>query len=924
MIKHIFIILTIFLASGVSAKTTKKWKKHYNLVLSDIKSVETLGTRDLGLRIRLFELYGEKLTLLLEKESELRIQFLRKGDPKKLNSLVRKQKKALKTIESIATKIEKQTKDRKILAKINYFRSLNYYITKNYKKFYIYVKKAERFNKDKEFGYLINTKIADYHFNEKQYKQASKYYKRLLYNKKSGWITKHYYNLSWAELKLNRYSKALKYLKVAARYEKQKNGFFKIGDQLVNSLLLFHAYSKKTKEGIKYFDKIGISSFENLLKYLHYVFENGDKNNIDIVFNRIEKLKLNKNQQFILLSKKVLVYRTLKRFGKLQKKFHHFKKTHARRKGKVEQKSREDLITATRSYTGFLQELVRSKRLISEKNRRRYLFYIGSNFSVLRSIDRKNALKYTYFEGETYFSIQNYKRAVLVYVRGIKEAKKYRKGKDPNLVKIFDSLFKSLEKQEKRSTKTLIYTYSSYLAFFPNGAKANQVNQRLLNIYQSKGDSKKMLASLKSYNKLFPIEVKIQRDFYKNILNKYIDLKNVSALASLKILIDKGFLGFTKNESRKVEKVITQIYFSKYEDMAKKGQYEEAIAGFDKLFNDKKSKYVLRIDSLRKKMFYENKILKYVDLSKSLISAFSFFNTKNKKKHKQEILFYVQNICLGDMHEECRALVARSFKDKTIKVSGSLKNLYFKLSAIYSKSLVPIYKNAKSKEDKNYLFKLLLAQDSEYISPLYNEFYKDKKKRLVIEGEVSKRVLNKFYDSLDISASEKIVSKISIKSLKNKILREFKQLRVQLPKINFIFPATPKDEDISEMVFMKFGQSFDALSVKLFQKIDSVINTTPPNYIPFVLSRIISRFDVELEKFKNFIPVSKNADLEKAMSDAVTNFQKIYDKKAISYRALYFQSIGKTAYGSGVKIYNNEIITKPLQRGYGSLELWQE
>ena len=137
MIKYL--ILTILIVSSAFGKNSK-WQKHYKLVLSDIKSVEALKTRDLSLRVRLFELYGEKLNLLIEKENDYKLGRQYKNTQRNINAVVSRQKVALKKLESIAVKIERQTKDSKILAKINYYRALNYSLVKKYDKVYIYIK----------------------------------------------------------------------------------------------------------------------------------------------------------------------------------------------------------------------------------------------------------------------------------------------------------------------------------------------------------------------------------------------------------------------------------------------------------------------------------------------------------------------------------------------------------------------------------------------------------------------------------------------------------------------------------------------------------------------------------------------------------------------------------------------------------------
>jgi len=91
-----------------------------------------------------------------------------------------------------------------------------------------------------------------------------------------------------------------------------------------------------------------------------------------------------------------------------------------------------------------------------------------------------------------------------------------------------------------------------------------------------------------------------------------------------------------------------------------------------------------------------------------------------------------------------------------------------------------------------------------------------------------------------------------------------------------------------------------------------------------VLSQIVMKFEKEVDVFKTFIPVSKNKELEDAMTEAVTNFQKIFDKKLIDYRSLFYKSVDKTTKGSGSKIYNEDVITKPLAIGIRRLEVWQE
>jgi hypothetical protein len=891
--------------------------------LQDIKSIEALRTRDLSLRVRLFELYGEKLNLLIEKENEYSIMYVNSGKKKQLNYVLKMEKKTLSQLEGIAKKIEKQTRDPKILTKINYYRALNYSLIKEDKMFYRYIKRAEKYNRDKKMAKLINTKLADYHFNEKQYKQAVYYYRKIIGDHKNGWVTKHYYNLAWSELKLNQFKIALKHLKIAHYFE-QKKGYFKIGDQMIDAILLFHAYAQKTDEGLDYIKSKNLVSFDNLMKYLHYVFENGDKRSSFRVINEIEKLKLDINQEYLLLSKKVLVYRTLKRFSLLQRELARFKKKHRRLQGKLKDESKKELVTSVKSYTGYLQELVVSRNLISEKRKRGYIKFISYNFNVLKYIDRSNELEYSYYEGETYFSVENYRRASFVYALGIKKAQAKRSKNLKFLDKSFDSLFKALEKIRNPNKKVLLFTFSSYLYFYPKGDKSNLIYQRLIKHYQAAEQEGKMFSVLQKYNKNYPEDQKVQRNFYKQILNKYIDKKNIGALVTLKKYVDKRFLGFTQVESKKIAKIITELHFSKYDSLAKQGKYDEALQGFEKLYKDKKSKYSLRVDSLRKKMFYENKLFRFGALSKSLKEALVFFNKTYKKTHKDEINFYTENICVGDFQAECLELISQLERHKHIAPNTNLKSIRFKLYAAQGKNFRELYKISSSQNEKNYLFKLLLMKDPAFKSGYYSVFYRDNAKKIIIDSEVEKRVLNTFYKTLSFESALGQLEGIALTHLKQRLINNIQVQQNLYNSIAIKLPATPSAPETTEEMFARLGEEVLNRSGEITTMVNNIIAKADPNFLPYHLSKIIRQLESEVKRFKKFIPISKNPDLERAMTNEVTNFHKYFDGQIIEYRNLYYQSVNKTQYGSGAKLYSDDIMINAKKFGLGGMVLWQE
>ena len=915
--KNILIFILVLFSFNTMAKS--QWNKYYSLVRKDIAKIEALKSKDLSLRIRLFELYGEKLSLLLEKENELRINYIATGKKSGIDKVIALQKNALRKIEFLAKTIERQTNNQQILTKISYYRSLNYYLVKDYKNFYLYIKKAERTNKDKKLAVLIYTKLADYHYNEHQYKEAAFYYQKLIGQTSNPWVTKFFYNLGWSELKLGSFDQAIKHLKLAKIYE-QKKGYFQIGDQLTDAFLLFFAFSKKTIEGIQYFRKHEMNTFENLLKYLHYVFENGDRTKLDVVVNEIDNLKLSLKQEMQFLEKKIVILRPLKKYSVIQKEFIKFRakiKTELNKDSEV----KDNLKTAIISYTGFLQELVKSRALINQKDRIRFVNYIATNFNLLKLIDPPNSLEYNFYEGETYFSIKEFSKASYVYANGLSDFKKKNKKPNKFVPKTLDSLFKSLEYIKKPNAKVVLFSLTAYLHYFPKGAKARGVHQRLVNFYQVSGNTAGMLNSLKSYNKAYPADNSIQKDYYKSILNKYIDKKDISALKKLKNLVDKGFLGFTAAESANLTIVINQLYFYEYESLAKQGKFKEATKGFQSIVDDKTMSKNLRDEALKKKLYFLYKDKNFEGLAESFVFALGFLDAK--EKDPKQLIFYAEEICVATLIKECQSVYAALEKDKKLRPSQALENINFKLLVSISEDFELALKKANTPEKKSYLFKLLMNSDPSFSHKLYALFYKEPAFKTIIQTEIERRFLYSFYSNLNFKPFQNQLSKISVSELFKQYSQRINTLNAQMKLVDFEFTKVPEKPELGAEEFGAFGMAFNQHMTSIITNLTKGINEVEPDFLPYFLSKAIKRFRKESEKFKKFIPVSKDADLEAAMNDELSKLHQFLDQKIIEFQQIYFRSIDNCSPMSGAKRYRDEIIDTAVKQHFEELGQWQ-
>ena len=53
------------------------------------------------------------------------------------------------------------------------------------------------------------------------------------------------------------------------------------------------------------------------------------------------------------------------------------------------------------------------------------------------------------------------------------------------------------------------------------------------------------------------------------------------------------------------------------------------------------------------------------------------------------------------------------------------------------------------------------------------------------------------------------------------------------------------------------------------------------------------------------------------------SIHKYFDNQIVEYRNLYYRAVSATAIGSGARLYNEDIITKPKRVSLEKMSLWE-
>lgn len=902
----LFVALLLLVSHAIGASA--KWNKHYALVNKDIQSIERLPNKDLELKIRLFELYGEKLSLLLEVENDLRMAYLDDSRVKpKLDSSLALQQQVLRKIKSVSDSILGSTRDKAIIGKIHYYKALSYLFVKDYKSYEYSLLKAEKYATDPKVLHAIRVKLADHYYNEKRFRQAVQRYRIAAKDKKDRWRAKIIYNLAWCEFKLGMEKTALARIKFAYRLSESKY-YHRIGDQLTDSIMLFYANAKRTDEGLQFLRQTKQNTPDQLLRYAHHVYELGRKPDVIKVFQEMDQISSSIEDKTKMLTKKVEIYRNLKQFARIQNNLASYKKELAKSKERPTKLSKEALVTAVLGYNGYLQEIIKAKNLGDAKAKKRYAAYIYNNLETLKEVDPQNSPQYAYFQGETYMELGRYKTATIIYTNAIKSANAQKSPDKEVLKKVFDSVFKSMEKSPTRPSR-LVYVFESYLRHFPKSPTADSIHQRLIGLSMKEKDKRPVLARIARYNQAYPGRINVQRDYYKQLLNFYIDQKNTKALESLKSALAKGFLKFDQKEINLVAGSIESLRFEKYENLAKAGKKEEALAGFLAIYKDPKNGRDLRVAALRKSQYLQNDLKKYDDLTSSVGSALKVYSPNEKRRHEKELKYYLTNICMSSFSSLARpdqnCLHLKSAWTKaSLPFPNELVELYFRKTVSLNRYEKALDLAGKDPTRLDYLFQTLTLGSPNFDHQIYGELYKSPRFKNQIDNLIKLRFWRNWYKGLSLDAQDEFAGSLSISELKSSYLDKTKKMREALGAQIFKLPGTPAGE--KEVTFEDFSKYLEALTMATgegFQKIDATFSSVDPNYLPYLVQEQAKKVLAPIDGIENYSPNTKDENLASAIKKEMQSIASIYKQKHKQYTDFYPLALEGVIKGVGAHYY---------------------
>ena len=635
---NLFAKKEIITASQKEKFEQMRWTKILKLIEDEEKTIGMAKKQTMQLKYRLFELKSEKIKLFKEKENK---EFVAKK--KKFGKNVSRTQAFSKTL---ALYKDAQKYGKKLLSdypKSRYKAAIFYTMALNSRDFAYdkselpnLLKAIKHSSANSEVRYLATTSLAEYYYNNKKYKKAVREYEKIISNKNDEWLSKNLYNYGWCLLKTHKFNDAINILEQG--YTISKDEFYiDMRDQIITSLVSFYVYGKQIDRGIKFIHEYAVNKNEALFDLARKSSGKGHYKETEVISKDLESMIDKTKEQELYADFKVFQFNHYNQYQKTDEIL-----ATAKVLGKIPltEYQREESIRQIAEVVGAKQIIL--KKDFSKFNKEydeKILTQIITYFNILSTINSKEKAQYDYFKGETYYSIQDYKKAMEQYKISLSEYDKKPSTEDLRL-KNLDAVFSCIDiiefkKGEKRDN--LEFAYQKYLGYWPNDKKALDIYPRLFKLYLSKPDYSNSQVTLDRYIKEFKKENKSQKDLFNLQLDLLIKNRGTKLLSSKIKMMQKGYLGFPAAEVKKSETILANILFGRFQEMNKNGERMAALKGYEDVYKTEFYPESVKAEaSFNMGMIYTD-LKEHADAIRWYQSSFDMFN-KEEKSQKRSYL----------------------------------------------------------------------------------------------------------------------------------------------------------------------------------------------------------------------------------------------------------------------------------------------
>jgi hypothetical protein len=900
-----FVLLTFIFSLNITANvSTQKRQKLLKMISKEIKTIKKIRNRGPNLEYRLLELYTENLKIIKEVENK---KFLKNRNPKlKKPHFFKQSVKLNKKVETLGLYITKRWKNYRSNAHIFYTLALNerdFNFSKNTERYLL--KSLRVAPHGSPIVHHVKTTLAEMYYNNKKYSKAVRLYKDVIKNNGDEWYAKHHYNYSWCLLKTKRLSMALEHMLAAFKYSRNSR-YVSVESQVLDAISILYIQNDKIKEGTEFYITKVEEPAEYITKFATRAQTTRKYQDVNaIIVTGIESAKDKKQHSQLVhyYNYQLEFYRTYKRTREhlttTEKLTDLFKLKHLNGEELTES------IEKVKSYVGFLQiKLSKNKKINIGDYDQELLKNTLSYFDFLKTLDKDNKQKYLYFQGETLFSVGEFKMAYGKYAKTLENMKRIKKvelakakkeKKQPTLSwddkfakKVINSLLASLERFEGTSnTKYQTYVYSNHVNIWPKDKKSKLIYPKLFTIYFKKKNLKKTINIVKNYNKNFPEDLKAQKGMFAKVFDYYVERKNISVITYWINEFNNGFLSYEPQYIKKATIILGNLLFNKIDKKIEEKKYAEVLSDYNKIIENEEYPNKIKTQALfRSSLIY----LKVQNTKKSynlITKSFKADRTNELFKETSAINNMIDEYALSQDFNRALSLSYRSLR-QFCKKSFKEKNDIYKKAITHS----VVENNLRAIRKLNILShkcnlnisatKEIIIKHANLLS-LEGKLTKLQEYRKIYPNYISKKLIaktaeTKFWyfigEELESKANQMRTVMVKNRSKNVKAIDSFNNFNRELKELRFVF----KKETFNGEKFNKEIEIALQTIKRITASAQKIQSFKHPEITPKASTLVAAQYKKLIKNISNYMPIGFNKEetqmFRKQLNPLVANLRK--------------------------------------------------
>jgi len=588
--KSSLILTLLFISSSVLANDSTR-QRILRILDEELNEVSRLSRQykeeNPAILFRKSELYLEKGRVTKEGENEKFIGLAADIRAKsKKSSYFTRSRQYFQKAKTQSLYLLKNFPDYKRSADVYYILGFNEKEFGSYGKAFDYLQKAEKYSKPGSKSRVrAENALAEIYYNKKNYSKAIQYYEKNLSKQNDKWWTKDAYNLSWSYFRKRQYSKAINLMK-KVEAKSSESRYIDMRSQVKKDIGFFYAESGKISEGVKHYQQYNQDYVLELIKISKFLEDSGKYAQAMTVLNealKISKKPVNKAKIYIArmqlfdkyekinyhLKDSIALYKLTKTHKLTPEQYKIYKYQVERQVGKLQKK------VGDKSYQ-------KSQKVINLKVKQ-----VASYLTLLKGLDPSKEKESYFYVAETYYQAGNFDKAMNSYLKSYELA---AKDKNSQIRKrSLDGMVAALGVSKARfPTQGKYYekVYGLYLKEDARSAKAQRIYQSLFKINLDKNNDKEMRRILNTYSKYYPRDVAAQEKMVNSLILFYSKRNDSKSLEQMMALVNNGTYKVSVKSKKDLRGVSEKFEVKKIEEDLKRGNYSNAIAGYQKVYSN--------------------------------------------------------------------------------------------------------------------------------------------------------------------------------------------------------------------------------------------------------------------------------------------------------------------------------------------------